>query len=324
MRLIQNKKTIKNKKKRIGVSLRKREARLAYLMIIPMLVIILLIILFPMFWNVVLSFQPIRLKDLRNFNLLDFSQIEFSNYTIALGKRFSVGLKVTLIYAFFSTIVSIGIGLWAAMVAREKFLGRKYFRTFILFPYIAPLVSCAFIWRLIFDKHIGIFNVFWMMLGNEPIGWLTTQHIPITFLGIEFSLPLALIVVIIFEGWRYFPFAYLFILSRLQAIPDDLYDAAKVDGACPSQRFWFITLPELKIVFGTIFLIRFIYSFFKFGDIFLLNGGTAGTEVLSIQIYSWLFARRNVGVAAAIGVLLALILVSMAIFYSNWLKKQEN
>lgn len=324
MHIARKRNRTKNNKIGIGTSLKHREARLAYMMIAPMVVIILLIILFPMIWNVVLSFQPIRMKDLRDFSILDFSQISLTNFVDALGPRFWAGLEVTLLYAFFSTVLSIGIGLWAALVAREKFPGRKYFRTFILFPYVAPLISCAFIWRLILDKHIGIWNVFWMLLNNEPIGWLTTQQMTTTFLGMEFSIPIALIVVILFEGWRYFPFAYLFILSRLQAIPEELYDAAKVDGACPSQRLWFITLPELKIAFGTIFLIRFIYSFFKFGDIFLLNGGTAGTEVLSIQIYSWLFTRRNVGVAAAIGVLLALILVSLAAFYSFWLKKQED
>jgi len=306
------------------LSLNQKEERLAYVMLTPMLVIILVTILFPIIWNLFLSFQPVRMRDLRDFTLFDFSQFTVENYTDALGPRFWSGLKVTFIYAFASTVLSILIGLWAALVSREDFFGRKYFRAFLLFPYVAPLVSCAFIWRFLLDKHIGIVNVLWQTLGMEPMGWLTTHQTEISILGFDFNIPLALMVVIMFEGWRYFPFAYLFLLSRLQAISEDLYDAAKVDGACLSQRFIYITLPELKVVFGTLFLIRFIYSFFKFGDVFLLNGGTSGTEVLSIQIYSWLFSRRNIGVASAIGVLLATFLVTMVAFYNHWLKKQED
>ena len=84
-----------------------------------------------------------------------------------------------------------------------------------------------------------------------------------------------------------------------------------------------LSLPQLKVVIGTLFLIRFIWSFFKFGDVFLLNGGSAGTEVLSIQIYNWLYARRNVGVASAIGVLLAAFLIFLAGLYQRWLERQE-
>ncbi len=306
-----------------SVSLQQREARLAYLMVAPTLLIIMGIILFPMVWNVVLSFQPIRLKDLGDINLLDFSQLSTANYEEALGRRFWDGLKVTLIYAVFSTILEIIVGLWAALVAREKFPGRNMFRVFLLFPYVAPLVSSAFVWRFMLDKHIGIINVLWEGLGNEAVSWLTLRQAPISILGLDINLPVALLVLIVFEGWRYFPFAFLFLLARMQAIPEDLYDAAKVDGASPSQRLWYITLPQLKSVTGTLFLIRFIWSFFKFDDVFLLNGGAAGTEVLSIQIYNWLYARRNIGVAAAIGVLLAIFLLILATLYQRWLASRE-
>jgi len=305
------------------VSLKQREARLAYIMVAPTLVIITVIILFPMVWNVVLSFQPIRMKDLADINLLDFSQLSLGNYEESLGRRFWTGLKITLIFTVFSTILMIIVGLWAALVAREKFPGRNLFRAFLLFPYVSPLVSSALVWRFMLDKHIGIVNVLWEGLGNEAVSWLTVRQAPVSILGMKINLPVALIVLIVFEVWRYFPFAYLFLLSRMQAIPEDLYDAAKVDGASPSQRLWYITLPQLKTVIGTLFLIRFIWSFFKFNDVFLLTGGSSGTEVLSIQIYNWLYARRNVGVAAAIGVLLAIFLLFLATLYQRWFESRE-
>lgn len=306
-----------------GFSLKQREAHLAYLMLAPLLMIILVINLFPMLWNFVLSFQSIRLKDLADINLLNFTQLSLNNYQDALGRRFWEGFKITISYALFSAILATVVGLWAALVAREKFPGSNVFRSFLLFPYVAPLVSSAFIWRIMLDKHVGIVNIIWMMFGKEPIGWLTTRQFPMSILGFEIRLPVTLIVLIIFQVWRYFPFAFLFILSRVQAIPEELYDAAKVDGASLSQRLWYITLPQLKVVMGTLLLIRFIWSFFKFGDVYLLTGGASGTEVLSIQIYNWLYARRNVGVAASIGVLLALFLVVLAALYQRWLSRQE-
>ena len=85
--------------------------------------------------------------------------------------------------------------------------------------------------------------------------------------------------VILFEGWRYFPFAFLFILARLQGIPDELYHAASVDGASPFQRFFHITLPQLGTVLATLFLFRFIWTINKFDDIFLLTRGQGGVPL---------------------------------------------
>jgi multiple sugar transport system permease protein len=292
-------------------------------MVTPALALVLLIVLFPVIWNVVFSFQSIRLRDLATVDLFDLSRLSLDNYETGLDRRFWAGLKVTLIYAFASTVLTILLGLWAALVGREKFPGRNIFRACLLFPYVAPLVSSTLIWRLMLDKHIGIVNALLEHFGGEPVGWLTARALPVHVLGLEIRLPVVLITVILFEAWRIFPFAFLFILARLQAIPDDMYEAARVDGASPSQSLWYITLPQLKAIFGTLFLLRFIVHFYKFGDVFLLTGGVAGTDVLSIQIYDWLFARRNVGVAAAIGVLLALLLLALAAVYQRWFSAQE-
>lgn len=310
-------------KKRKGLTLRAREARLAYMLVLPGLLLVLLIILFPMIWNIVLSFQPISLRDLPSINLLDFSNLSLDNYVDGMGRRFWDGLRVTLIYTVASTTLAIVVGLWAALVARQAFRGRGLFRAFLLFPYIAPVVSVAFIWRLMLDKNFGIVNAALGLEGADAVGWLTSRGVPVELFGLEVTLPIALITVILFEAWRYFPFAFLFLLARLQAIPEEMYEAAEVDGATPSQRLWYITLPQLTTVIATLFLLRFIWTFYKFEDIFLLNGGAAGTEVLTVQIFNWLFARRNVGVAAAIGVFLALALMILVIIYTRWSSRQE-
>ena len=108
-------------------------------------------------------------------------------------------------------------------------------------------------------------------------------------------MPTALLVVIVFESWKSFPFAFLFILARLQAVPGDIEEAAKVDGATPTQVFRYILLPQLAGVIALIAVLRFIFTFNAFDEIYLLTGGGAGTEVLATQVYSFLTARNDVG-----------------------------
>ena len=307
-------------------SLRARGARLAYALIIPTLVIVLLIIVFPMVWNVVLSLQPIRLQNLPTINLFDFSNVSLDNYvraTTARSGRFWDALRITFVYTIGSTILAILVGLWAALVVRNPFRGRNLLRGFLLFPYIAPIVSVAFIWKLMLDKNTGVVTLLGAKAGLPSLSYLTTRALPVHLFGLEINLPLALITVILFEGWRNFPFAFLFLLARMQAIPEDLYEAAAVDGATPTQRLWYITLPQLRTVMGTLFLLRFIWTFNKFDDIFLLSGGAAGTEVIPIQIYQWLFSRRNVGVSSAVAVVMALILGALVLVYLRWFLPEE-
>ncbi len=303
---------------RRGRSLKAQEARLAYMLLTPTVVVVGLIILFPVLWNVVLSLQPIRLSHLPQLKLLDFSNLTLRNYQVAItarGGRFWDVLTTTLVYATVSTILAMLLGLWAAMTVREAFPARNVVRGFMLFPYIAPVVSIAFIWKLMLDKTIGVIPLVLQKLGLPALSFLTLRSYPVEIFGWKIGIPVALLTVILFEAWRYFPFTFLFFLARLQAIPQELYEAAAVDGASPLQRFWYITLPQLYTVAGTLFLLRFIWTFNKFEDIFLLNGGAAGTTVLAIEIYNWLFARRNVGVSAALSVIMAGILTGLALLY---------
>jgi multiple sugar transport system permease protein len=126
---------------------------------------------------------------------------------------------------------------------------------------------------------------------------------------------LALLIVILFEGWRYFPFAMLMILARLQAIDSTLYEAAEVDGANVFAKFWYITLPELRYVIGAIFLLRLMWTFNKFDDIFLLTGGGFGTKVLPVLTYEFSFRLFDFGRGAATAMILLTILVIFIIFY---------
>lgn len=236
------------------------------------------------------------------------------------GTHYAVGVRDrdfypmiwrTIFYTFASTFLAIIFGLIVALVVRDKFPGRAIFRGFILFPYIAPVISVAFIWQVLLRQN---------GLINEGLGantsFLSTND---TFLGI--SIPL--ITVILFQTWRYFPFAFLFLLARIQAIPDDMYEAAKVDGASPSQRLIFITLPQLRAVFGTLFLLRFIWTFNKFDDVYLLTGPIQQTRVIPVQIFESLFTEADVGQASAVAVLMALMLAVILLIYFRFFLVEE-
>ena len=128
-------------------------------------------------------------------------------------------------------------------------------------------------------------------------------------------MPTALLAVIAFETWRYFPFAFLFLVARMQAIPGDLDEAARVDGASIWQRFRNVVWPQLLPVIALLALLRFIFTFNKFDDVYLLTGGGANTEVISVRVYEFLTARKDVGLAAAQAVVLAVVLVGLIVVY---------
>ena len=130
-------------------------------------------------------------------------------------------------------------------------------------PYVAPVVALAFTWELLLDPNSGTLNNLLLNYNiiDKPINLLGQKYVSIFVFGFEFKLRLALTTVIFFEIWRYFPLAFLFILARLQAIPQSLYEAAEVDGASPIQKFIHITLPQITAIISILFMIRFIWNF---------------------------------------------------------------
>ena len=305
-------------------TLASREARLGYVLVLPAVVIVLLLVIFPLLWNVSLSFRSIRLIELSTVDFLDFSSASLDNFRKVIGVRdFWPTVWTTLLYAFLGTAGSLLIALWAALVVKKAFLGRSMVRGLMLFPYVVPVVAAALVWRLMLHPTFGVVNEWIVAAGGTRTDFLNSRSAEFSVLGFDFTVPLALSTVIIFEWWRYFPFAFLFILARLQAIPPVYDEAARVDGATPTQRFWYITLPQLWGVISILFVLRFIFTFNKFDDIYLLNGGAAGTQVITIKIVEWLRGRADIGAAAALAIVLAVILLVLLAFYFRFIHRDE-
>ncbi len=253
------------------------------------------------------------------FTTNNFKKV-FSNY------EFKDLLSTTFYYTFFGTVGAIFFGILSAQLVNQKLRGRTFLRSVLLFPYVAPVVALAFTWELLLDPNSGTLNNLLInyQIIDGPINLLGQKYVTLKFFGFEFKLRLALTTVIIFEIWRYFPLAFLFILARLQAIPKELYEAADIDGAGPLDKFINVTLPQITAVISILFMIRFIWNFNKFEDIFLLTGGASGTRTLPINVYEQGFSIGNIGVGSAVSIVIVFILLIFMFFYFKLIGKRAN
>ena len=221
-------------------------------------------------------------------------------------------LWATVFYTVVGTIGALVVGLFAAMLLNKKFAGQGVLRGLYLFPYVSPIIAVAFAWITLFDPFSGSVNA--LLLQME------VTESPINFFGQK---PLALIMVTVFEIWRYFPLSFLFILARMQSIDTDMYEAADMDGASPFQKFWFLSLPQLLGILSVLFLLRFIWTFNKFDDIFLLTGGNAGTRTLTVNVYEQAFAVSNIGAGAAVAVVIFATLLVFSFVFLRYISQEE-
>ncbi len=254
-----------------------------------------------------------------NFTLKNFKKVFFQNEFFDL-------LSTTFYYTFFGTVGSIVFGILAAQLVNQKFFGRTFMRSILLFPYVGPVVASAYTWELLLDPYSGTLNNLLLnfQVIQEPLNLLGQKYLTINFFGFDLKLRLALTTVIIFEIWRYFPLAFLFILARLQAVPKELYEAADVDGAGPLQKFISITLPQIMAVISILFMIRFIWNFNKFEDIFLLTGGASGTRTLPINVYEQGFTISDIGMGSAVSIVIVLLLLIFMFIYFRLLGRRAD
>jgi multiple sugar transport system permease protein len=313
-----------DQKPRRGRSARSREdRRTGYLLISPTAVIVFTMVILPILWTVSLAFQHVRLLNLRRTGFIGHYTLDnFNNVLTSPG--FVDALITTLIYSVAGTACAIGLGLVAALALRRPFRGRGLVRACMLVPYVAPVVAATFVWTTMLNPQFGVVNHYGTsLLGwDEPIAFLSSGE-PISVFGLDLHVSKSLATVVLFEGWRSFPFAFLFLTARIQAIPDTLEEAAIVDGATPSQRFRHIILPQLLPTIAVLTVLRFIWTFNNFDDIYLLTGGGSGTQVVAVRVYDYLINRGDIGAAAAQALVLAAILAVLVTAYLTIFGRSE-
>jgi multiple sugar transport system permease protein len=182
-------------------------------------------------------------------------------------------------------------------------------RAVAIFPYVIPTVVAVIVWKWLLNSQFGVVNY---LLG-APISWMGRDWIMVSL--------------IIVSVWQFFPFVLLAVLARLQTIPQDLYDAAKVDGANAFSRFWHVTLPQLASVLFVVILLRSIWVFTKFDPPWLvIQGGGAETYIRTLPIYTYLrtFGYYEAGRGSAMAVLMFLMLVAAAALYFRLWRREEH
>ena len=279
------------------ISVEQRESRLGWGLIAPSIGVIGLLIIYPILYNVYLSFFDVKLTGANLF-------VGFANYERLLkDTAYYSSLVITVLYLFGTVLGTTVVGLFVALLMNLHFPFRNVARTVILLPYFAPVISVVFGWQFIFDPVNGIYN----HVVVEMLHLTATRH---NLIGDPKT---ALLVVILFDIWKHFPISYLLIISKLQSINRDQYEAAAIDGCGPIGRFFHITLPEISFVLGTLVILRLMWNWNKFDEVFLL---APNVETLPIYTYYTAFAGIiDQGMAASISVINFLILSGLIIFY---------
>lgn len=283
---------------------------LAYVTLAPSVALMLLLSVVPTITVFATAMQRVGLGELSG------PWVGFANFAWALESRqFWRALSNTFVWVFGSVAVEMVLGLALALLLHQSFRGRGIARAILLAPYLVPTIVAVLVWRYMFHDIVGILNAVLLNLGliDRPLQWLSSTR-------------WAMVSVIIVGVWKFFPFVVLAILGILQSIPQEQYEAARIDGASAFQQFWRITLPYVLPVFILTALLRTIWTFHKFEIIYLLTGGGPldTTTTLPILVYQKAFVDFELGRAAAIAILTFLILAVLIAAYFLLMRRAED
>ena len=289
----------------------KKNWRLGYLLLLPALLIIAVASLYPLVRAIQTSFY------MRPLLSPKWSFVGLENYVYLLkSSDFWRALWNGCIYTVGTVSAQLVFGLVVALLLNRSFRGRNLARGLTLFPYMLPSIVVVITWRWMLNDISGVINYLFIDVLHLRTG-------PVTFSGSPWS---AMLIVISVGVWRMFPFVSLCCLARLQAIPIQLYEAAKVDGASAWQRFWHITLPQLKGIIFIILLLRAVWMFNDFDTIWLLTEGGPyhSTETTAIFTFVTAFRKWQMGRACAVAVLTFFLMMGAFIFYSRVYRLDED
>jgi multiple sugar transport system permease protein len=280
------------------------------LTIAPGLLLILALTLYPVAYSVWLSL----LEKHSFFPAERF--VGVANYVYLWGDaEFWTSLWLGAVYSFWTITLQIGLGVAAALVLHQPFRGRGLARGIVLFPYMVPTVLAVILWKWLLNDTYGLLNHALVALGlvRDPISWLGADHIMLSL--------------IVISVWQFFPFVLLAILARLQTIPEELYEAAKVDGAGAVRRFVHVTLPQIRGILFVVILLRSVWMFTKFDTVWLMGeGGGAGRFIRTLPVYAYMrtltYYQAGLGAALAV-VMFGILMVATAIYFQLFRREVE-
>ena len=285
---------------------RKRELLLPVLFVAPALAVLLSLSIYPLIYSVTISLQRETASG-ASWSLQNFARLATDSF-------FLTAMAHTFVYAIAALTFELLLGLGLALLLHNRIRGRGLFRASLLVPMMLPTVVVGVVWRLMLNPNFGAVNGTLKQLGidTEGLTWTASPR-------------LAMLSVIAVDVWQWTPFVFLVLLAGLQAIPQEPYEAALIDGSSRWQTFLHVTLPLLKPSILIVLLLRTMDLLRVFDQIFILTEGGPGfaTETISLYIYRTAFRFFDFGYAAAMSfVLLALTNVISAI-YIRFLQPQK-
>ena len=287
---------------------RKRIDFFPYLLVAPAILLIAVMTIYP-------AFTAIRLS-LMDIDLLTFTRgkyIGLDNYGKAFGDPIFIdSLWRTVRWVVVVAGTQMAIALPVALFLNSRFTGRGLVRAAVLIPYIVPAAVVAIIWRFMVDANFGVINDIFLRLGiiDQYEAWM--------------SYPTAAFMVIAMALiWAGFPFYAITLLAALQVISDELYEAARIDGAGVWQQFRYITFPMILPTILLLLLLRTIWLSHNIDFIFLMSEGGPGYNNYTTAIYSFIltWSRLEIGYPASMAIMLAILLLIASIFYVRFIQR---
>jgi multiple sugar transport system permease protein len=269
------------------------------LMVAPAVIVLVLVLLYPAFVALQTSFYKVATITRQE------TFVGLQNYATVLSDPvFWESFQRSVIWTAGAMISQMVVGIAVALVLNEQIKGRAFVRGLVLFPYLVPAIVAVLVWRWIFSDTVGLAN--WLMVDflgmlDQPIPWFDPGWVMLS--------------IIIMSLWKYLPYWALFVLARLQTLPPELHESAKIDGASAWQRFRYITLPWILPVVIVLLVLRTIWAFNEFDMVYLPAGGGPLFETTTIPVYirRIAFEMNDIGHAAGV----AMVMLIMVAFLTN-------
>ena len=276
-----------------------REALAAYLFILPDALGLALFVAVPMIFSLSLGFFSVN-------GFGGFRFVGLANYRrlVAEDPLFNIALRNTVVYTIGAVVPTVLISLAVAGVLNRKIKGIAVFRTIIFLPLAVSSVVMAVVWQFVFNTNNGLLNIILGWIGIDPIPWLVDPKYAMASLCIV-------------SVWRSVPFATVILLAAMQGVPENLYEAARLDGAGELRQFVSITVPLIRSAVSFVVVISIIHAFQAFDLVYVLTGRNGGPEtatyVLGIMLFQHAFAFLEFGYASALAWVMFAILLALTV-----------
>jgi multiple sugar transport system permease protein len=284
----------------------RRELLLPYLLVAPALAVLLALSIYPLLYSITISLQQETASGAA-WTLGHFKRLATDNF-------FRTAMVHTFVYAIAALTCEFVLGLGLALLLNQQIRGRGVFRASLLVPMMLPTVVVGIVWRLLLNPNFGAVNGTLKQLGvnTESLTWTASPR-------------LAFLAVVAVDVWQWTPFVFLVLLAGLQAIPQEPYEAALIDGSSRWQTFRHVTLPLLKPAILIVLLLRTMDLLRVFDQIFILTEGGPGfaTEMISLYIYRTAFRFFDFGYAAAMSFVLLALTNVVSVVYLKLLQDER-